>query len=119
MRGIGQTRITMTVNMTANLVNIFLNYCLIQGHFGFPTLGIRGAAIATAIGTCVSFAMALRVILDKENYLCVRSGGAPRFDQDTVHALVQVGSGTIAESVFLRLGFLMNGRLIAGVGTSA
>ena len=41
------------------------------------------------------------------------------FDGETVHSLITVGSGSIAESVFMRIGFLLNGRLIAGVSTSA
>ena len=117
-RGIGQTRVTMVVNMTANIVNVFLNYCLIQGHFGFPALGVRGAAIATAIGTTVSFLMAVRAVL-KKGYLCLRPFGGFAFDRQTVESLFHVGGGTIAESVFMRVGFLINGRLIAGVGTAA
>ncbi|MBQ6489548.1 MAG: MATE family efflux transporter [Solobacterium sp.] len=119
MRGIGRTKVTMTVNMTANIVNVFLNYCLILGHFGFPALGVRGAAIATAIGTLVSCIMAVRVVLKKGDYLSLRPFTKFSFDKMTVSSLMQVGSGTIAESVFLRVGFLLNGRLIAGVGTSA
>ncbi|MBQ6591475.1 MAG: MATE family efflux transporter [Solobacterium sp.] len=119
MRGIGETKITMRVNMTANIVNVFLNYCLIQGHFGFPALGVRGAALATAAGTAVSFFMALRVVLKKEGYLSLNPFGGFAFDRATVGSLIHVGSGTIAESVFLRVGFLINGRLIAGVSTSA
>ncbi|HAE16133.1 MAG TPA: MATE family efflux transporter [Erysipelotrichaceae bacterium] len=119
MRGIGRTKVTMTVNMTANVVNVFLNYCLILGHFGFPALGVRGAAIATAIGTLVSCIMAVRVVLKKGDYLSLRPFTKFSFDRATVNSLMQVGSGTIAESVFLRIGFLLNGRLIAGVGTSA
>ncbi len=119
MRGIGQTKITMTVNMTANIVNVFLNYCLILGHFGFPALGVRGAAIATAIGTCVSCIMAVRVVLKKGGYLSLRPFGKLEFDSATVSSLIHVGGGTIAESVFMRIGFLLNGRLIAGVGTAA
>ena len=119
MRGIGRTRITMTVNMTANIVNVFLNYCLISGHLGFPALGIKGAAIATACGTLVSCAMAIRSVLPKDGYLKIRPWGRIRFDKTTVHSLITVGSGTIAESVFLRVGFMINGRLIAGVSTAA
>lgn len=117
-RGIGQTRVTMVVNMTANIVNVFLNYCLIQGHFGFPALGVKGAAIATAIGTMVSFLMALRAVL-KPGYLSLRHFGGFAFDRQTVESLIHVGGGTIAESVFMRIGFLINSRLIAGVGTAA
>ncbi len=119
MRGIGQTKITMTVNMTANVINVFLNYCLIQGHFGFPALGVRGAAIATAIGTCVSCIMAVRAVLKSDGYLSLRHFGKLEFDHETVSSLIHVGGGSIAESVFMRIGFLMNGRLIAGVGTAA
>ncbi len=119
MRGIGKTRITMVVNMTANVVNVFLNYCLIGGHLGFPALGVRGAAIATAVGTLVGFVVALIVVLKKGGYLSLRPFTGFRFDKKTIKSLVTVGSGTIAESVFMRIGFLLNGKLIAGVSTAA
>ena len=119
MRGIGKTKVTMVVNMTANVVNVFLNYCLILGHFGFPALGVRGAAIATAIGTLVSCVMALTVVMKKGEYLSLRPFGGFSFDRETVSGLIQIGGGSIAESVFMRVGFLINGRLIAGVGTAA
>ncbi|MCQ2446330.1 MAG: MATE family efflux transporter [Clostridia bacterium] len=118
-RGVGKTRITMITNMCANVVNIILNYCLINGHFGFPALGVRGAAIATAIGTCVSFVVALFVVLKKNGYLSILGVGSWKFDKETLSGLVKVGGGSIAESVFLRIGFLVNGRLIADVGTTA
>ena len=47
---IGKTRVTMVINITANLVNIALNYLLIGGNFGFPRLGVKGAAIASVTG---------------------------------------------------------------------
>ena len=46
-RGAGNTKITMRTNMTSNTINIIFNYLLIGGHFGFPALGIQGAALAT------------------------------------------------------------------------
>ena len=46
-RGAGNTRITMRTNLVSNTVNILFNYLLIQGHFGFPALCIRGSALAT------------------------------------------------------------------------
>ena len=120
MRGIGKTRITMTVNMIANVVNVFLNFCLIEGHFGFPALGIKGAAIATAIGGVVSAAVAISMLFrKKDNYLCILPWQKFRFDKKTLGSLVKVGSGTIAESVFMWVGFLLNGKLIAGVSTAA
>lgn len=49
-RGAGNTRITMRTNLVSNTVNIIFNYLLIQGHFGFPALGIEGAGLATVAG---------------------------------------------------------------------
>ena len=119
MRGIGETKITLRVNMTSNIVNVCLNYCLIEGHFGFPALGVRGAAIATAIGTCVSCVMAITMLLRRSGYLCPIGTGFVKFDKDTVSSLVKVGGGSIFESVFMRIGFMLNSRLVAGLGTIA
>ena len=41
--------IPMIATIAAVLVNLVLNYILIFGHFGFPAMGIEGAAIATVI----------------------------------------------------------------------
>lgn len=43
------TKITMLISSMQVLLNCFLNYLLIFGNFGFPTLGIAGAALATTI----------------------------------------------------------------------
>lgn len=119
MRAIGKTRITMTTNITANLVNVVGNYLLINGNFGFPALGIAGAAIATAFGTFVSSMMALQFALRKDGYLRLRFTKLLKFDKDTFRSLISVGSSSVAESVFLRIGFLINNKLIAGIGTAA
>ncbi len=42
-----QTLVPMVAGICAVLINLCLNYVLIFGHFGFPVMGIRGAAIAT------------------------------------------------------------------------
>ncbi|MEK5427777.1 MATE family efflux transporter [Cytobacillus sp. FSL R7-0680] len=43
----GFTQITMIITILAVPVNIFLNYCLVFGHFGFPRLGGVGAGYTT------------------------------------------------------------------------
>lgn len=68
-RGAGNTRITMRTNLVSNSVNIVFNYLLIQGHFGFPALGIRGAAIATVLGTVVSSIMSLLSVWKQDNFV--------------------------------------------------
>lgn len=49
--GIGKTRIHMIVTITANVLNVVLNYGLIFGRFGLPALGAPGAGQATALAS--------------------------------------------------------------------
>lgn len=70
-RGAGRTRIAMKTNVTANLVNMAGNYLLIGGNFGFPALGIKGAALATVFGTVVACGMRHEHCFDSfQNQLC-------------------------------------------------
>lgn len=53
LRDIGETSVPMKAGFAAVFVNLVLNYVLIFGHFGFPELGVKGAAIATVISRFV------------------------------------------------------------------
>lgn len=47
--GLSDTRFAMIASIGANLINIFLNYLMIYGHWGFPAMGLNGAGYATLI----------------------------------------------------------------------
>lgn len=49
LEGIGSTAIAMVVMVSCNLLNIFFNYLLIYGNWGFPQMGAEGAGLATLI----------------------------------------------------------------------
>lgn len=53
LRECGQTTVPMASGIAAVGVNLVLNYLLIFGHWGFPALGVRGAALATVISRYV------------------------------------------------------------------
>lgn len=65
--GRGQTRPVMIANMAACIINVPLDYLLIFGGFGFPSLGIAGAGIATVIGWVVAAAIMAFVIFTRQN----------------------------------------------------
>ena len=119
LKAIGQTKVTLITNLTANIVNVIFNYMLIGGHFGFPALGVLGAAIATTLGTMVSCIVAFYFVLRPGGYLRLKLFEKFKWDMDSLKSVVSVGSSSIAESVFLRIGFLINSRLVAGIGTQA
>lgn len=53
LRECGETVVPMKAGMAAVLVNLVFNYFLIYGKFGFPKLGVAGAAIATVMSRYV------------------------------------------------------------------
>lgn len=52
--GITQTRILTTSAVLMAITNIFFDYALIFGHFGFPQMGIEGAGISSVISEVVT-----------------------------------------------------------------
>lgn len=57
MRETGRTTVPMVAGVAAVFTNLVLNYVLIFGHFGAPALGVKGAAIATAISRYVELSI--------------------------------------------------------------
>lgn len=61
--GLHRPGVVMAATLLGNLTNIGANYALIFGHFGFPEMGVAGAAWGTVIGTGVEFLIPLVVFL--------------------------------------------------------
>ena len=59
LRSVETVNISFFVSLMSLVVNVAINYTLIFGHFGFPEMGIRGAAI----GTVTARALELSVVL--------------------------------------------------------
>ncbi len=116
-RGVGNTRISMTSNVTANIVNCVFNALLINGLLFFPKLGVIGAAIATLIGNITAFAMSLRSVRIKERFLFLRFGSLFKLDGENIKLLANISSSAAIEQVFLRFGFFAVAKLVAELGT--
>jgi putative MATE family efflux protein len=69
LRATGQPKVTMFAGIASILTNTFLNYCLIYGNFGFPELGVRGAAIATLVSRCVELLIVIYYLKFREKQL--------------------------------------------------
>ncbi|KMQ49820.1 Na+ driven multidrug efflux pump [Chitinispirillum alkaliphilum] len=55
LRSTGQVKLPMYASLIGVSLNTFGNYCLIFGAFGFPEMGVKGAAIATVIARTIEF----------------------------------------------------------------
>ena len=54
LRAYGLTKTCMKITILMNVVNVIGNYILIFGNFGFPQLGIAGAAISTTLSKVIA-----------------------------------------------------------------
>lgn len=117
LRGVGHTRVAMYYNLTANLVNVVLNYVLINGHFGFPRLEVVGASLATIIGQVVAFIMALGVVLKGDHYLHLRFSEGFKIHKQHMRNIIQIGIPSMFEQLAMRAGMIVYARTVASLGT--
>ncbi|MDR1760501.1 MAG: MATE family efflux transporter [Fibrobacter sp.] len=118
--GIGETRIVMVASFAGMFVNVILNYLLIFGNFGFPALGIEGAAIGTLAG---GFAALLILVF---RYLCrdiherfqTKSLKNWHLRLDVIKTLVRKGSSSGMEMVLNMFAFQCMILLFHGQGLS-
>jgi MATE family multidrug resistance protein len=103
--GIGRTKIVMIANLVAMVVNVGLDYVMIFGKFGFPAMGIRGAACATVIGGVCGTLILFFVYLGKKNRHEFSLAGTFRFDPRVMRKLLYFGSPAGLELFFNFLAF--------------
>ena len=115
----GNSKISMRTNLAANGINVVFNYLLIGGHFGFPRLEVAGAAIATAIGNIVSFLIAVYSVTHTEGFLKLHRRQSWKPDIPAIRDLYNISWSAFVEQIFLRIGFLMYAKAVAGLGTVA
>lgn len=113
--GRGETRTNMLATMTGNLVNLGLDYVLIFGKFGFPEMGIKGAAIATLIAGLVTPAILFAVYFSPSYHARYRTRHHLRVSWSLMTRLVRFGlpSGLnmLSEIGSFSLFILITGRL--------
>lgn len=70
--GLSLTSNPMYATVLANIINVVVNYILIFGKFGFPAMGIIGAAIGTLVSRIIMFSFLFFLLYKKDiikNYI--------------------------------------------------
>lgn len=119
-RGSGNTQIAFTTNFVSSIVNMTFNYLLIGGNLGFPKLGVKGAAIATVVGTAVASIMSIRSLFKPHSYVDIRYIFARKIKPRVEEAIsiAKLGLNMFVENIAMRIGFLATALLAAGLGTA-
>ena len=118
LRGIGETKIPMRNNVIANSLNVLGNAVLIYGLFGFPVLGVTGAAISTALSNVIAMSLNLRYVLSKKSVLYLDLKEKFEFRFEMMKDLIRIGLPTALEQLALRVGIISFLNIVSGLGTN-
>lgn len=61
--GLGRTKLHMNAGLITMVINVGLNWLLIEGNLGAPALGVRGAAIASVVASIAGLAYLVAVFV--------------------------------------------------------
>ncbi len=118
-RGIGVTKLPMTYNVIGGIFNVLLNYLLIFGHWGFPAMGIAGAALATSISLGISMFIALGSLFFKKSAISYQKGIRFKSDRILIKRMLPIGLTSAGEQLILQSGATLSAKIIAGLPVSS
>ncbi len=123
MRSVEVARIGMGVSLISLIVNVSLNYILIFGKFGFPAMGIAGAAVATVISriaeTLTMWIYVTRIDRKLELKLKELLVSDPVLRRDFIRYGLPLIGGNVVWSVNMMANSAILGRFSASVITAA
>ena len=99
LRGSGDTKTPMNINLKVNLLNVVGNAVLIYGLVGFPRLGVTGAAISTSFSQMVATLMLFRLIFKKNTIIQINFKNRFKFDKDIMYNLIKIGVPASLEQI--------------------
>ena len=118
LRGAGETKLPMLYNIGSNLLNVFGNYVLIYGKFGFPQLGVTGAAISTTLSRILACSMGLYIIFSNKSCISISLKGKYRPDPAIIKQVFSIGIPAALEQFVLQSGLMIFARTVSNLGTA-
>ena len=117
-RGLGDTRTPMIVLAIALTFNAIIDPFLIFGWWGFPALGIAGAAWATIVSELLGLSM-LILILARKQYLPKLPFRLPVIQFPLLRKIMAIGAPVAFGGFFFSLIYVFLTRIIAQFGMEA
>jgi putative MATE family efflux protein len=120
-RSIGQAKMPMAVSIISFFTNALFNYLLIFGKFGFPRLGVKGAAYGTLIARAVEITLILYSIYSrkKNNPLAHSIRDMTDWTGDFIKKYFKTAYPVILNEAFWSLGTVLYSVAYAKIGTEA
>ena len=95
LQSTGRTQLSMISQMTGAIINIIFDPIMIFGLFGFPRLGVAGAAYATILGQSIAALLGLFMNLKFNSDIHLRWASILHPDTNTIGRIYAVGVPSI------------------------
>ena len=120
LQSTGLTIFSMISQITGAVINIIFDPILIFGYFGFPKMGVAGAAYATVLGQCIAAIVGLALNIRKNRELHLSLAGMFHPSAEVIRKIYSVAIPSILMmSIGSVMGYLMNTILIGFSETAA
>lgn len=113
MHGTGDTKTPLYATVIVNILHVVVAYPLIYGKFGFPALGVKGAAIAIAVSELMGAAFLLARSLGKRYIVVSR-----QFDMRLTVMAISVGWPIFVDRLLQNTGSLLFAKVVLLYGTA-
>ena len=90
LRSIEVVRISFFLSILALVVNCCINYTLIYGRFGFPEMGVEGAAIGTLVSRVLELVVLLVFVRFREHVLHLKPSDYLKIDRSMVKSYLRL-----------------------------
>ena len=113
--GMSLTKYAMQATIIANLLNVFFNYLLIYGKFGFPELGVEGSAYGTLISRVFMVVFMVFIMNSRGEFIPFLSGfSLKQIQRKVIHQIFNLGYPT-ALQMWFEVGLFCSAIFLAGV----
>lgn len=119
LRSTGRPNIPMISSLISFVTNTVFNYMLIFGKFGFPALGVKGAAIGTIIARIAELAFLLYTVYRTKGVLAAKIKDLIDWNKEFMTKYIKTVSPVIFNEGFWSLGQIMYSIAYASIGTEA
>jgi MATE family multidrug resistance protein len=117
--GLGKTRVVMLIDTAGALLNVVLDYAWIFGRWGFPEMGIAGAALATSVSQWVQVGLYAWVMRRPELREHCQLTAGRRGDPELMRRLLRYGGPNGLQMLVEVAAFAVFLLLVGRLGTEA
>jgi putative MATE family efflux protein len=113
MHGTGDTRTPLYATLIVNILHVAVAYPLIYGKWGFPAMGVKGAAIAIAVSECLGVAFLFTRSLERRYIVIART-----LDLKLTRMTIRLGWPILVDRFLQNAGSMVFAKVILLYGTT-